>query len=62
MMEWDKESGEWTALTLILRSGLLFGLESVLPTTESNTKSLDELSECRTIAHFIHLNILLGIS
>ena len=37
MKEWDKESGEWTAFTLILRSGLLFGLERVLPTTENNT-------------------------
>ena len=37
MMEWDKESGEWTALTLFRGSGLLFGLGRVLPTTENNT-------------------------
>ena len=61
MMEWNKKSGKWAALTLFRRSRTILNLIG-FSLQQNLYKSLDDLSECRTIAHFFHLNILLGIS
>ena len=61
-MEWNKESGEWAAPTFFGLVGSFLKLDSVLPTRESNTKTLDDcyfLSKLFQILPRIHdLNLV----